>query len=103
MALIILRLRSAKKPQQVHCPVQAMPQKHTVVPFKADYFKDRLANGVAAEHEEMHTALVLREQTIQRHLHLIQRLEEDSLGKPRPRVSSRSCVTRRLEMSSTHF
>lgn len=60
--------------------VQVVAQKYKLLPFEAGFLQDRLSNGTIAELEEMHTALLLRDQAIQAHLDLIQHLEDDTLG-----------------------
>ena len=54
--------------------------KYKLVPFGQKFLQDKMEDGTPGDLEEMHTALLLRDQGIQQHLDLIQQLEDDVLG-----------------------
>ena len=54
--------------------------KYKLVPFGQKFLQDKMENGTPGDLEEMHTALLVRDQGIQQHLDLIQQLEDDVLG-----------------------
>lgn len=59
-----------------------MTRKFKRVPFDPDHFREQLANASQEILQDMSTALALREEVIQKHIGLIQLLEDDTLSKP---------------------
>lgn len=60
---------------------QVLSRKFKRIPFDPDHFQERLASGGPDELEEMHTALLMRSQAIDKHIELIRQLDDDQLGE----------------------
>jgi hypothetical protein len=63
------------------CPVQVLTRQFKRVPFDPDHFREQLATAGHEVLQDMSTALGMRETVIQRHIALIQQLEDDSMCK----------------------
>ena len=64
------------------------------VPFDPDHFREQLATASQEVLQDMSTALGMRETVIQRHIALIQQLEDDSMCE--------SCVSNHSALKTEH-